>query len=83
LNDAWRRLERALKNADHRRSSRVDALRRALQHLDPTRVLGRGYSIVRDGDGHVVSTSAGLAKGAKLDILFAEGGAEAEVTRAR
>ena len=54
-------------------------LRNALTHLDPTRVLGRGYSIVRGPDGHVLRSGAGLAPGDALDITFAEGGAGATV----
>jgi len=59
------------------------ALRNALTHLDPTRVLGRGYSIVRDADGHVRRSSAGLAPGAELDVTFSEGGAGVTVRSPR
>jgi len=55
------------------------SLRTALTHLDPTRVLARGYSIVRDPDGHVRRSSAGLTQGAELDVTFAEGGASVTV----
>jgi exodeoxyribonuclease VII large subunit len=59
------------------------SLRAALTHLDPTRVLARGYSIVRDPDGHVRLSSAGLAAGAELDLTFAEGGAAVTVRSPR
>jgi exodeoxyribonuclease VII large subunit len=59
------------------------ALRNALTHLDPTRVLGRGYSIVRDAEGHVLRTSRGLAVGSGLDVTFAEGGAGVKVDSTR
>src|SRR5688572_20479953 len=59
------------------------SLRAALTHLDPTRVLARGYSIVRDPDGHVRLSSAGLASGAELDVTFAEGGAAVTVRSPR
>jgi len=59
------------------------ALRAHLVHLDPTRVLARGYSIVRGPDGHVRRTSAGLAAGDALDITFSEGGAAATVDATR
>jgi exodeoxyribonuclease VII large subunit len=65
------------------RAALLDSLRASLAHLDPTKVLSRGYSIVRGPDGHVVRSSEGLAPGSKLDIAFSEGGAEAEVTRQR
>ena len=58
-------------------------LRTALGHLDPTRVLSRGYSIVRDPDGHVRRSSAGLAAGAELDVTFGEGGAAVTVRNPR
>jgi exodeoxyribonuclease VII large subunit len=75
------RLRRALPLRD--REQRVAALRTALAHLDPTQVLGRGYSIVRDASGHVRITSAGLGAGESLDITFSEGGAAVTVAKPR
>jgi exodeoxyribonuclease VII large subunit len=75
------RLRRALPLRE--RQQRVAALRTALAHLDPTRVLKRGYSIVRDASGHVRITSAALRVGDPLDITFSEGGAAATVTKPR
>jgi len=54
-----------------------------LSHLDPAAVLGRGYSVVRDGTGRIVLRGASLAAGDLLDITFAEGGAHARVERPR
>jgi len=65
------------------REQRVRALRTALGHLDPTQVLARGYSIVRDASGHVRVTGAGLARGDALDITFSEGGAGVTVDKPR
>ena len=65
------------------RTRRLGALRVALGHLDPTQVLARGYSIVRDAAGHVRRTSAGLAAGEALDITFSEGGASVSVREPR
>jgi exodeoxyribonuclease VII large subunit len=65
------------------RQQRVGALRTALAHLDPRRVLARGYSIVRDPDGHVRVTSAGLARGDALDVTFSVGGAAMRVDEPR
>ncbi|HUQ27844.1 MAG TPA: exodeoxyribonuclease VII large subunit [Usitatibacter sp.] len=75
------RLRRALPLRE--REQRVAALRNALAHLDPTRVLARGYSIVRDASGHVRITSGGLRAGDALDITFSEGGAAATVAKPR
>jgi exodeoxyribonuclease VII large subunit len=62
------------------RDRRVAGLARSLAHLDPTQVLGRGYSIVRGPDGHVRAASTGLARGDALSITFAQGTAGATVT---
>lgn len=77
------RLRAAVVRNQRQRALRLEALRDALSHLDPTKVLARGYSIVRDADGQVRRSSAGLASGQALDITFAEGGAKVEVTRPR
>jgi exodeoxyribonuclease VII large subunit len=77
------RLRAALGRAAATRAARVQSLASALAHLDPTQVLGRGYSIVRGPDGHVLKSSAALSKGQSIDITFSEGGAEAEVKRTR
>ncbi len=81
--EALRRLQAALARSHERRSARLAAFGNALAHLDPTQVLARGYSIVRGADGHVLRSSAGLARGTPIDITFSEGGAEAEVKRTR
>ena len=83
LVQSLRRLQRALGGDLRHKAQRVASLRTALAHLDPTQVLGRGYSIVRDADGHVRRTSAGLAPGEPLDITFSEGGAAVRVDRPR
>jgi exonuclease VII large subunit len=46
-------------------------------------VLGRGYSIVRGPDGHVLRSSAGLERGDALDVMFSEGGAAVTVRETR
>ena len=43
----------------------------------------RGYSIVRNPDGHVRTTSSGLEPGAALDITFSQGGAGVKVHEPR
>jgi len=69
------RLSAAAARAAEDRRRRLAAARTALGHLDPTQVLARGYSIVRDADGHIRATSRGLEAGRALDITFSEGGA--------
>jgi exodeoxyribonuclease VII large subunit len=50
-----------------------------LSHLDPSAVLRRGYSIVRDAKGTILNSSQGLSKGHSLDIQFSVGRIEVEV----
>ncbi len=76
-------LASGLRRAALERKRRLDALATSLIHLDPTQVLGRGYSIVRDANGHVRATSRGLEPGAALDITFSEGGAAVKVHEPR
>ena len=78
-----RRLALATRRSLNEHSRHLAALRGALGHLDPTRVLARGYSIVRDADGHVRRSSAGLETGSALDVTFAEGGAAVTVRSTR
>jgi exodeoxyribonuclease VII large subunit len=80
---AAQRLSSGLARGVAERARRLAALRTALGHLDPTQVLARGYSIVRNADGHVRLTSAGLAPGAPLDVTFSEGGATVTVREPR
>ncbi len=80
---AARRARAASGRAASDRARHLAALRASLGHLDPTQVLGRGYSIVRDAEGRVRRSSAGLAAGDLLDITFSEGGAEAAVRKTR
>ncbi|MBL8381749.1 MAG: exodeoxyribonuclease VII large subunit, partial [Burkholderiales bacterium] len=53
----------------------------ALAHLDPMRVLARGYAVVRDAAGRPVRDASALAAGDPLEITFASGGARARVEK--
>lgn len=77
------RLGEALERSLADRRALLAARSQALAHLDPTGVLRRGYSIVRDADGTIRLSSAGLVPGAALDVTFSEGGAEVTVRRPR
>ncbi|NOT20765.1 MAG: exodeoxyribonuclease VII large subunit [Sideroxydans sp.] len=62
---------------------RLAATQQHLQHLDPNQVLARGYSLVRDSQGNLLSSSAHLALGDALEITFAQGGVSAQVQEKR
>jgi exodeoxyribonuclease VII large subunit len=74
-----RRLQEVMARNLERHEDKLASLQQHLQHLDPTRVLARGYSMVRDANGKIVVDSAQVAKGAMLDVTFACGWVRTEV----
>ena len=83
LQDRQANLAQRMVNAMHagqaQRLVRVDNAAQHLILLDPTKVLARGYSMVQDASGGVVSDAGQLAIGAELSITFAKGWARTEV----
>jgi len=77
--DLARRLQAASAQRVADREARFRALERSLAALDPRAVLERGYSIVRDREGHAVRDSAAVARGDPLDLTFARGTAQVRV----
>ncbi|MDD5181338.1 MAG: exodeoxyribonuclease VII large subunit [Gallionellaceae bacterium] len=73
------RLRVVMKHTLEHHDKHLHSLRQHLLHLDPQQVLARGYSMVRDGHGAIVSSSAGLHIGGSLDITFAHGWARTEL----
>jgi exodeoxyribonuclease VII large subunit len=54
-------------------SIRLEARATTVNALDPRRVLERGYSITRDGDGRVLRQSADVPPGTVLVTELADG----------
>ena len=73
------RLIKAMHTAHLQRSGRADNAAQHLILLDPAKVLARGYSMVRDANGAVVSDAGQLAIGEELRITFAQGWVRSEV----
>jgi exodeoxyribonuclease VII large subunit len=66
----------------HRRQldrSRVDAMEAALGHLNPHATLARGFSIVRDAAGKVVTDAGTLHPGQSVSLQLARGDADARI----
>lgn len=63
-----------------RHRARLLALAQHLEMLDPRRVLGRGYSIVRNAQGKLVRDSRQAPVGSAISLEFATGTAQAKVT---
>ncbi len=59
--------------------TRVENGLAALAHLGPAQVLARGFSIVRDASGALVSDSTGVEIGQTLEVEFARGSASTRV----
>ena len=55
-------------------AQRLAAAQVALVHLDPLKVLARGYALVRTTDGRTVRDAAALAQGDALELTLARGG---------
>ena len=77
--ELMRRLEGAMQRKLEQGDTRLANMQQHLTHLDPKQVLARGYSLVRDAGGHIVSSSDQVQPGARVDITFASGWARAEV----
>ena len=57
----------------------IENAQRILAQLDPDRVLARGFSIVRSGDG-VVKDVSKLEKGMPVEVQLARGRFDADIT---
>jgi exodeoxyribonuclease VII large subunit len=79
LRDRSASLGRQANAALEQRRARLERLCAELVHLGPHAVLKRGYSIVRDADGRIITAASRLHVGQAVDIVFAEGGARARV----
>ena len=60
---------------------RLDALGESLNHLDPLRVLDRGYAMVTDAHGVVLRDANQVKVGTQIAITLANGQLGAEVTQ--
>ncbi|MDO4808143.1 MAG: exodeoxyribonuclease VII large subunit [Coriobacteriales bacterium] len=55
----------------------------ALDALSPLKVLGRGYAIARDKEGHVVVNAQSLVQGQEVSVVLGTGSFDAQVTTVR
>ena len=74
-----RRLRQAIGRASGAAAARVDRAALQLTALDPERVLGRGYAILTDRDGHAVTSVGALRVGARVHARLVDGQALLEV----
>lgn len=73
------RLRDAMKQQLSDQQRHLDRLGAALTALNPEATLARGYSIVRDESGALVTSAAQLSAGAKVQLRFAHGAATGRI----
>jgi exodeoxyribonuclease VII large subunit len=75
------RLAFAFGHRIHRCSSRLERLQASLAGLDPSAVLGRGYSITRDASGQVLRDATQAREGERLSTTLARGRLQSQVLK--
>ena len=62
-------------------AERISLLKSLIDAADPKAILSRGYSVVTDENGHIVSKAEELKVGQNINIETGSGTAGAEITR--
>ena len=75
-----RRMHSAWQFAQSQRSGHLARIAASLGHLDPRAILARGYSIVTDESGNILSDSRALEPNDLITVSFHAGRAEAMIT---
>lgn len=73
------RLSAATRVQQQKRLYALDNIAAALAHLNPEATLARGFSIVRDASGRLVTDAASLQTGQSVSLHLAHGSAEAAI----
>ena len=74
------RARRTLRHALDRAGDDIGHQRARARALSPLATLQRGYSVLQDADGHVVTSVAGIAAKAKVTVRVADGRIHATTT---
>ncbi|WP_137294125.1 exodeoxyribonuclease VII large subunit [Nocardioides dongxiaopingii] len=74
------RARRTLRHALDRASDDIGHQRARARALSPLATLERGYAVLQDADGHVVTSVAGLAGGDAVSVRVVDGRVHADVT---
>lgn len=73
------RLHAAIKTQQQSHHNALEGISAALAHLNPEATLARGFSIVRDAEGRLVTDAASLQRGQIVNLHLARGEAEASI----
>ena len=79
MEDAGRGLQAAISGRFRELREKLQNLEAHLDHLNPQSVLARGYSMVQNEAGGIISDAGQIAVGEKIRITFGKGSAAAEV----
>ncbi|RJU90436.1 MAG: exodeoxyribonuclease VII large subunit [Candidatus Poseidoniales archaeon] len=79
LNALSGRLTRGVDTSLARQQQRLVALQATLQAAHPKRVLERGYTMIQDDKGNVLTAAASLEQGQTVNLQFADGRAAADI----
>ncbi len=80
LESVSKRIHNAWQFSLNGRAADIARLAASLSHLDPRSVLARGYSIVTDESGNILSDSRALEPNDRITVSFHAGRAEATIT---
>lgn len=83
LADRQRRLHRAVSGVLQQSRERLAATARALHAVSPLAVLGRGYGLVRDSHGRILSRPDDFDKDKEINIMIRDFEVDARVIRVR
>jgi exodeoxyribonuclease VII large subunit len=75
------RLRTAVREQQKQRINTLDGIEAALAHLNPEATLARGFAIIRDSSGRLVTDAADLHQGQTINLRLARGEADASVLR--
>lgn len=73
------RLDASLRRMQANRLGTIERISGALTHLNPEAILARGFAIVRDKNGHLISDVNGLTMGQSINLRMANGEIDAGV----
>ncbi len=73
LADARQHLQQAMRQRSVLEGHRLQVAEHALRLLDPTQALARGYALLQDADGHVISQRAQFRAGQQVRATVSDG----------
>ena len=81
MDEIENRMRLAVRSQLRGEKARIQAMENALLALDPESVLKRGYALVRDENGALVSSTAQVKLGQMVNIRLKDGTLGSEVRR--